>query len=83
MELRYFKLINKAIKGLASLHRSALVRDRALSRKFIRISTSVASVPTASNSYYTAFNKPHVHLESSGIDRIEPDGIVRVMGPND
>ena len=29
-----------------------------------------------SNSYYRAFTKPHVHLETSGIDRIEPDGIV-------
>jgi cation diffusion facilitator CzcD-associated flavoprotein CzcO len=73
---RYFKLINKAIKGLASLHRLALVRDRALSRKFNPDFDFGCKRPTASNSYYTAFNKPHVHLESSGIDRIEPDGIV-------
>jgi cation diffusion facilitator CzcD-associated flavoprotein CzcO len=73
---RYFKLINKAIKGLASLHRLALVRDRALSRKFSPDFDFGCKRPTASNSYYTAFNKPHVHLESSGIERIEPDGIV-------
>ena len=29
-----------------------------------------------SNSYYRALTKPHVHLETTGIDRIEPDGIV-------
>ena len=32
--------------------------------------------PTMSNSYYRTFTKPHVHLETGGIDRIEPDGIV-------
>ena len=33
-----------------------------------------------SNSYYRAFTKPHVHLETSGIERIEPDGIVACDG---
>ena len=32
--------------------------------------------PTFSNSYYRAFTKPHVHLQTTGIERIEPDGIV-------
>ena len=32
------------------------------------------------NNYYSTFVKPHVHLESSGIERIEPDGIVACDG---
>ena len=32
--------------------------------------------PTFSNVYYRTFTKPHVHLQTAGIDRIEPDGIV-------
>ena len=32
--------------------------------------------PTFSNSYYQSFNKSTVHLQDSGINRIEPDGIV-------
>ena len=29
-----------------------------------------------SNTYYRTFTKPHVHLENSGIERIEPDGVL-------
>ncbi len=36
--------------------------------------------PTFSNDYYRMFNKPHVHLQSSGIERIEPDAIVSSDG---
>jgi cation diffusion facilitator CzcD-associated flavoprotein CzcO len=36
--------------------------------------------PSWSNNYYRSFTKPHVHLESGGIERIEPDGIVTADG---
>jgi cyclohexanone monooxygenase len=36
--------------------------------------------PTFSNSYYGTFSKPHVHLQASGIERIEPEGIVACDG---
>ena len=36
----------------------------------------VASGPPSPTTYYRAFTKPHVHLETNGIERIEPDGIV-------
>jgi cation diffusion facilitator CzcD-associated flavoprotein CzcO len=32
--------------------------------------------PTLSNSCHSAFTKPHVHLETSGIERLEPEAIV-------
>ncbi|PRC51758.1 monooxygenase, partial [Mycobacterium sp. ITM-2017-0098] len=36
--------------------------------------------PTYSNAYYRTFTKPHVHLQSSGIERVETDGIVACDG---
>ncbi|PRC60901.1 monooxygenase, partial [Mycobacterium sp. ITM-2017-0098] len=35
---------------------------------------------TLSNTYYRTFNKPHVQLETAGIERIEADGIVSKDG---
>jgi cation diffusion facilitator CzcD-associated flavoprotein CzcO len=73
---RRFKLVNKALSGLSNLHRWLSVRDRELSRKLNPDFDFGCKRPTISNSYYSTFTKPHVHLETSGIDRIEPDGIV-------
>ena len=57
-----------------------LVRDKELSRKLNPDFDFGCKRPTISNSYYRAFTKPHVHLETSGIERIEPDGIVGCDG---
>src|SRR5581483_4508959 len=73
---RYFKLVNKAISGVSKIYRLMLVRDRELSRKLNPDFDFGCKRPTISNTYYPAFTKPHVHLETNGIDRIEPDGII-------
>ena len=73
---RRFRLVNKAISGLSRIYRLLLVRDRNMSRDLNPDFDFGCKRPTISNSYYPAFSKPHVHLETSGIDRIEPDGIV-------
>ena len=73
---RYFKLVNKAISGASKIYRLLLVRDKELSRKLNPDFDFGCKRPTISNSYYRAFTKPHVHLETGGIERIEPDGIV-------
>jgi cation diffusion facilitator CzcD-associated flavoprotein CzcO len=73
---RYFKLVNKAISGVSKLYRLLLVRDKELSRNLNPDFDFGCKRPTISNSYYPAFSKPHVQLETSGIERIEPDGIV-------
>ena len=52
------------------------VRDKELSRTLNPDFDFGCKRPTISNSYYRAFTKPHVHLETNGIERIEPDGIV-------
>jgi cation diffusion facilitator CzcD-associated flavoprotein CzcO len=73
---RYFKLVNKAISRFSRIYRLLLVRDRELSRKLNPDLDFGCKRPTISNSYYRAFTKSHVHLETNGIERIEPDGIV-------
>ena len=73
---RRFRLINKAISAVSKMYRLMLVRDKELSRTLNPDFDFGCKRPTISNSYYRAFTKPHVHLETNGIERIEPDGIV-------
>jgi cation diffusion facilitator CzcD-associated flavoprotein CzcO len=77
---RRFKWVNKATAQLSKIYRLMLVRDRELSRKLNPDFDFGCKRPTISNSYYRAFAKPHVHLETGGIERIEPDGIVASDG---
>ena len=77
---RHFKLVNKAISAVSKMYRLLLVRDKELSRNLNPDFDFGCKRPTISNSYYRAFTKPHVHLETSGIERIEPDGIVACDG---
>jgi cation diffusion facilitator CzcD-associated flavoprotein CzcO len=73
---RRFKLINKALARASKIYRRLTVRDRELARKLDPDFDFGCKRPTISNDYYQTFTKPHVHLETSGIDRIEPDGVV-------
>ena len=73
---RRFRLVNKAISGASKMYRLASVRDKELSRNLNPDFDFGCKRPTISNSYYRAFTKSHVRLETSGIERIEPDGIV-------
>ena len=62
------------------MHRFASIRDKELRRKLTPDYDFGCKRPTFSNGYYRAFTKPHVHLQTDGIDRIEPDGIVNADG---
>jgi cation diffusion facilitator CzcD-associated flavoprotein CzcO len=75
-KFRYFKGLNIAASELANLHRFLSIRDKELRRKLTPDYDFGCKRPTLSNSYYRTFTKPHVHLETSGIERIDPDGIV-------
>ncbi|MGC2565246.1 MAG: NAD(P)/FAD-dependent oxidoreductase, partial [Mycobacterium sp.] len=79
-KFRYFKRVNFAAADLSKLYRLLSVRDTQLWRKLNPDYDFGCKRPTMSNSYYRAFTKPHVHLETSGIERIEPDGIVACDG---
>jgi cation diffusion facilitator CzcD-associated flavoprotein CzcO len=75
-KFRYFKGLNVAASGMATIHRFLSVRDKELRRKLTPHYDFGCKRPTLSNSYYRTFTKPHVHLVTNGIERIEPDGIV-------
>lgn len=73
---RRFKFLNKAMAAQSALHRLRSVRDRDLARKMRPDFDFGCKRPSISNDYYPTFTQPHVHLETAGIERIEPDGIV-------
>lgn len=73
---RYFRRLNIAAADLAKTHRFASIRDKELREKLTPDYDFGCKRPTFSNSYYRTFTKPHVHLETTGIEHIEADGIV-------
>ena len=75
-KFRYFKRLNITASEIAKLHRFIFIRDKELRRKLTPSYEFGCKRPNVSNSYYRALTKPHVHLETTGIDRIEPNGIV-------
>jgi len=77
---RYFRRFNIAAADLAKMHRFASIRDKELRLKLTPDYDFACKRPTYSNSYYRVFTKPHVHLQTSGIEHIEPDGIVHRDG---
>ena len=77
---RYLRRLNIAASDLAKMHRFATIRDKELRKQLTPDYDFGCKRPTFSNGYYRTFTKPHVHLQTSGIERIEPDGIVSVDG---
>ena len=80
LNFKYFRQLNVAASKLSSLLRFVSIRDAELRRKLTPDYDFGCKRPTYSNSYYRTFTKPHVHLQASGIERIEPDGIVALDG---
>jgi cation diffusion facilitator CzcD-associated flavoprotein CzcO len=75
-KFRQFRPVNTAAARIGALHRFLAIRDKGLRRKLTPDYDFGCKRPTLSNVYYRTFNKPHVQLETAGIERIEPDGIV-------
>jgi cation diffusion facilitator CzcD-associated flavoprotein CzcO len=80
LHYRQFRRLNIAAADLSKMHRFASVRDKELRRKLTPDYDFGCKRPTFSNDYYRTFTKPHVHLEATGIERIEADGIVTSAG---
>lgn len=80
LNYRYFRRFNIAAADLAKINRFISIRDKELRAKFTPDYDFGCKRPTYSNDYYRAFTKPHVHLQTSSIERIEPDGIVTAAG---
>jgi len=77
---RHFRRLNIAAADLSKMHRFASIRDKELRRRLTPDYDFGCKRPTFSNGYYRAFTKPHVHLQTDGIERIEADGIVNADG---
>src|ERR1700704_282425 len=77
---RHFRRLNIAAADLSKMHRFASIRDKELRRRLTPDYDFGCKRPTFSNRYYRAFTKPHVHLQTDGIARIEADGIVNADG---
>ncbi len=65
---RYFRRLNIAAADLSKMHRFASIRDKELRRRLTPDYDFGCKRPTFSNGYYRAFTKPHVHLQTDGID---------------
>ncbi|PRC61391.1 monooxygenase, partial [Mycobacterium sp. ITM-2017-0098] len=73
-KFRQFRPVNTAAARIGALHRFLAIRDKGLRRKLTPEYEFGCKRPTYSNAYYRTFTKPHVHLQSSGIERVETDG---------
>jgi cation diffusion facilitator CzcD-associated flavoprotein CzcO len=73
---RYLKRLHINLSEMARAHLFLVVRDKELRRKLTPDYDYGCKRPTVSNSYFRALTKPHVHLDTTGIERIEPDGII-------
>ena len=71
---------NISASDLAKINRFRWIRDKELRGKLTPDYDLGCKRPTFSNSFYRAFTKPHVHLETNPIERIEADGIVTADG---
>lgn len=77
---RRFRSVNRAAMRVSTAMRFLSIRDKELRAKLRPGYDYGCKRPTVSNTYYRTFAKNHVHLETAGIDRVEPDGIVTTDG---
>ncbi|WP_405136296.1 flavin-containing monooxygenase [Nocardia sp. NBC_01388] len=80
LHYRQAGFLNKIATAAARTHLFAQIRDRSLRAKLVPQYSFGCKRPTFSNTYYPTFNKPHVRLETTPIERIEPGGIVTADG---
>ncbi|KQY56919.1 MULTISPECIES: flavin-containing monooxygenase [unclassified Nocardioides] len=78
-----FRRLRPAVKAAERIGRRHLARsisDPELRRRLTPDYDFGCKRPTFSNSYYPTFNKPHVHLETGGIARVDGDSIITEDG---
>jgi len=80
LHFRQAKVLNAGAARLARRHLRHQVPDPALRRKLTPDYDFGCKRPTFSNSYYRAFTRPNVHLETTAIERIGPGEIVTSDG---
>lgn len=74
------RIANRLAERWCRTHLFRQVRDPELRRKLTPDYSFGCKRPTFSNDYFPAFTKPHVHLETSSIERVDRSGIVTADG---
>ncbi|MGE2716631.1 flavin-containing monooxygenase [Mycolicibacterium litorale] len=77
---RWTRPVNRVAARVSKLHLFASVRDKRLRAQLTPSYEFGCKRTTFNNDYYRTFTRPHVRLETAGIDRIEADGIVTTDG---
>jgi len=80
VNFKYFRQLNVWASRLSQALRFVSIRDKELRAKLTPDYDFGCKRPTYSNSYYRTLAKPHVHLQTSGIERVEADGVVACDG---
>ena len=80
LNYRRTRLLNRTVEKMALRHLERQVKDPETRRKLTPDYTFGCKRPTFSNTYFPTFNRDNVHLETTPIARIEPDGIVTEDG---
>ena len=80
LHYRQFRFTNGIAEKLSIRNLNRQVSDPALRRKLTPTYSFGCKRPTVSNDYYRAFTKPHVHLETTPIERIDAHAVVTAGG---
>ena len=80
LKYRRFKMFNHLAERFAIRHMARQVKDPETRRKLTPDYSFGCKRPTFSNTYFPTFNQPHVHLETTPIQHVEPDAIVTTDG---
>lgn len=75
-----FYLFNRIAERFCRAHLFRQVRDKELRRKLTPDYSFGCKRPTFSNDYFPTFTKPHVHLETNSIERVDENGLITVDG---
>ncbi len=80
LHFRHAKVLNLAAKLTATAHLRASVRDRGTRRALTPSYDFGCKRPTFSNKYFRTFNRDNTRLETTSIERFEPDAVVTTDG---
>lgn len=77
---KQLRIANRIAEQWCRAHLYRQVHDPELRRKLTPDYSFGCKRPTFSNDYFPSFTKPHVHLETTSIDRVDETGIVTADG---
>jgi len=80
LHYRQARFLNRLAERAAKKHMARQLDSAETIRKLTPDYDYGCKRPTFSNDYFPTFNRPNVNLETTPIDRIEPDGIVTKDG---